>query len=90
MLSNGEIDQLGEFGNVVVSLQYVEVPSHNSEKDSACICSITKIIDCNTTTSWSTLIFVFSQYLPKYWHQEYKKIFKSPKFKGDSASVIEN
>ena len=43
--------QLGEFGNVVVSLQYVEVPSHNSEKDSACICSITKIIDCNTTTS---------------------------------------
>ena len=29
-------------------------------------------------------------YLPKYWPQEYKKIFKSPKFEGGSASVIEN
>ena len=51
MLGSVYIYQLGEFGNVVVSLQYVEVPSHNSEKDSVCICSITKIIDCNTTTS---------------------------------------
>ena len=29
-------------------------------------------------------------YLLKYWPQEYKKIFKSPKFEGGFASVIEN
>ena len=29
-------------------------------------------------------------YLPKYWPQEYKKIFKSPKFEGGFASVVEN
>ena len=52
---------MGEFGNVVVSLQYVEVPSHNSEKDSAYIGSITQIIGCNSVTSWSISILVFPQ-----------------------------
>ena len=37
-----------------------------------------------------SLLCFFCQYLPKYWQQEYKKIFKSPKFEGGSATVIEN
>ena len=75
---------------MAVLLHNVAVSLHNVEKDTSSIECTIQTIDCITATSSSISTLVFCQYHPKYWQHEYKKIFKSPKFKGGSASVIEN
>ena len=75
---------------MAVLLHNVAVSLHNVEKDTSSIECTIQTIDCITATSSSISTLVFYRYLLKYWQQEYKKIFKSPKFEGGSASVIEN